>query len=575
MGYVGGMSTADGVDAAPAAPSMEGGAFRGARMAPRPTRARRVAVRSIALPRWTGYAWGAIGVTAAFIGLTYWWLTQDRSIPVWDAGVHLQAALEFHEMFRVGDLLGPFRYESPYPPLGPIVSALAVFVGGVNSYSPIIGENLVFASLLALGCYQTGRLLFGAKAGLLAVIFALGTQMVNSQLHVAMLDVPEAAVVAVTIWLLLRSEDFGRVGFAALAGLAVGAGLLIKVQYASFVMGIVLIALLRGGWRNWRGLAAFAVVPLVTAGPWYLDHLAQFSTFARNAGSNPATLPVNAPPTFSWANFSWYFWNILNTQLLVLLFALLVCGTIWMFANLVRHRHELKDPVLAARLEFMVGAFVAWLFITATPDHDIRYGIPLLPYVAVIGTGWILSLRASASVIATGVLVLGAAANILSTTIGVNGEVQVSLGNTQPWIENESFANRIRLYSSEKFLASGPERDGDVPGLLDELHSNGVQTLAWSFGQSEGTDFSFQGLESLATISGLRPVISEGAPEFAHVASIATLLHEPVGAHSPPTCTRLSNGTGVWVVRYFAPARKLALYCPRRRPSFYDVGVFR
>lgn len=568
------MSTADGLEAESTATRMEGSALRAARATP-PRSARPAVARSIVLPWWSGYAWGAIGVTAVFIGLTWWWLTQDRSIPIWDAGVHLQISLEFHEMLRTGDLLGPFRYESPYTPLGSIVSALALFVGGVNTFSAIIGENLVFASLLALGCYQTGRLLFGARAGLLAVIFALGTQMTMSQLHVAMLDVPEAAVVAVSIWLLLRCEDFGRVGFAAWAGLSVGAGLLVKAQYPSFVMGIVLIALLRGGWRNWRGLATFAVIALVVAGPWYLDHLSQFSTFARNAGSNPATIPVDAPPTFSWANFSWYFWNILNTQLLALLFALLVGGTIWMFANLVRHRRELKQPVLAARLELLVGAFIAWLFITATPDHDIRYAIPLLPYLAVIGTGWIVNLRANARLVATAVLVLGAVANTLSTTIGVNGEVQVPLGNSQPWTKNESLSNRIRLYASEKFLASGPERDGDVPGLLEELHSHGVRTVAWSFRQSEGPEFSFQGLQALATISGLRPVILEGRPEFAPSASDATLIHEPLGAHSLPTCTRLSDGTGVWVARYLTSARKFALYCPRRRPQFYDVGAVR
>jgi hypothetical protein len=29
----------------------------------------------------------------------------------------------------------------------------------------------------------------------------------------------------------------------------------------------------------------------------------------------------------------------------------------------------------------------------------------------------------------------------------------------------------------------------------------------------------------------------------------------------------------VWVVRFDAAAGKLALYCPMRRPQFYDVGA--
>src|SRR5580698_9229653 len=170
---------------------------------------------------WSAYAWTAIGAATVFIALTCWWLTQDRSIPIYDAGDHLETALSFHQMLKDGNLLGPFNFESPYPPFAPMIGALSVFVGGVNLATPIIGENLVFVSLLTLGCYQTGRLLFGAKAGMLAAIFVLGTDLLTAQFHVFMIDAAEAAVVAVSIWLLLACEDFSRVGLAGVAGLAV------------------------------------------------------------------------------------------------------------------------------------------------------------------------------------------------------------------------------------------------------------------------------------------------------------------------------------------------------------------
>jgi dolichyl-phosphate-mannose-protein mannosyltransferase len=621
------MSVSDGLRAPAPGASTRGPRARNLQGTPGSTGAFATAARRTGVSRWTADGWGAIGVTATFIALTCWWLTQDRGIPIYDAGSHLQTVFDFHDMIQAGNLLGPFHYNSPYPPLGMLVGTLAAFIGGVNVAAPIIGENLVFASLLAFGCYQTSRLLFGSRAGLLSVAFVLGSALVISQLHVYMLDVPEAAVVAVSIWLLLMCEDFSRPGFSALAGLAVGAGLLVKVQYPSFVAGIVLIALLRGGWRNWRGLVAFALVALAVAGPWYLDHLSQFSTFARNAGSNPATLPTNAPPTLSWANFSWYFWNILNSQLMAFLFALLLGGTTWMFLYFFRHRRGVlrsltggtgisrgeddaaptvvadhrgssaadrglatatggESPaadrgsavmaaggrVLDLRLELFAGALFAWLFITLTPDHDIRYGIPLLPYLAVIGTGWIVALPHRLHALAIGVLLVGAIANTLSTTIGVDGEAQVTVGPTQSVNLNESLPNRIRLYSSEKFLAAGPERDGDVPGLLQALHRGGVRNLTWAYDQSSGANFSFEGLFPLARIAKLTASLT-GSPTFSNSPEVATLIHEPVGASSPPTCTRVSDGTGVWVVRYDAAARKDALYCPSRRPQFYDIGV--
>jgi 4-amino-4-deoxy-L-arabinose transferase-like glycosyltransferase len=542
--------------------------------------------------RWSAPAWGAIAATFLFIALTCWWLTQDSSIPIYDAGAHLETAFTFHDMLRSGNLLGPFNYEYPYPPFGTMVGVLAIFIGGVNVAAPIIGENLLFVSLLALGVYQTGRLLFGARAGLLAVLFVLGSPLLIAQAHVFMLDVPEAALVSVSIWLLLACEDFSRTRFTALAGVAVGIGLLVKVQYPPFVAGIVITALLRGGWHNRRSLLIFAAIAFVIAAPWYLDHLAQLATFTRDAGPHEGVPVGDTPATLSLANFAWYFWNMLDSQFLAPLFALIVGGTAWMIVTLLRHRREAWGPAVAgptvpevgpsnrqrkqdrgpfgARLEFFIGAVVAWALITVTPSHDIRYAIPMMPYLAVIATGWIVYLPRAARFIAIAVVVLGVSANTLSTTFGVGGAAAVAL--THPLPAGEEHADEIRFYTSEGFLVAGPRRDGDIPGLLEALHREGVQEIIWGLEQSRLPDFSFEGLYPLSRIAGLIPAMTEN-PEFSNSPRIATLIHEAVSSHAPPPCARVTDGTGVWVVRYDSSLHRPGLYCPSRRPQFYEPGL--
>jgi 4-amino-4-deoxy-L-arabinose transferase-like glycosyltransferase len=509
--------------------------------------------------------WGAIGATFLFIALTCWWLTQDRSIPIYDAGAHLQTAFLFHDMIQSGNLLGPFNYEYPYPPFGTMVGVLATFIGGVNLAAPIIAENIFFISLLSLGVYQTGRLLFDARAGLLAVLFVLGSPLLIAQAHVFMLDVPEAALVSVSIWLLLACENFSHTRFTALAGVAVGIGLLVKVQYPPFVAGIVLAALLRGGWRNRRGLLIFAVIAFVLASPWYLDHLAQIATFTRDAGPHEGVPNGDTPATLSLGNFAWYFWNFLNSQFLAPLFALIACGTAWMIATLVRHRRR-----FGPRLEFFAGAVLAWMLITVTPSHDIRYGIPMMPYLAVIATGWIIYLPRAARFLAIAVVVFGVSANTLSTTFGVGGLVSVDV--THPLPPGEESADEIRFYTNEGFLVAGPRRDGDIPGLLESLHRESVEQVVWSLEQSRLPDFSFEGLYPLSRIAGLSPAMTEN-PEFSKSPRVATLIHQALAPHSPPPCARLADGTGVWVVRYDSALRQLGLYCPGRRPAFYEPGV--
>jgi 4-amino-4-deoxy-L-arabinose transferase-like glycosyltransferase len=517
--------------------------------------------------RWSAPALGAAAATTTFIALTCWWLTQDRSIPVYDAGDQLETALIYHNMLQGGNLLGPFTYHNIYPILGHMVGAIAALVGGVNVASPIIGENLVFVPLLALGCYQTGRLLFSPLAGMLAVVFVLGSPLIISLFHVFMLDAPLAALVALSVWLILASEDFSRPGTAALAGLACGLGINLKVQFGLFVVGLILIVLLHGGWRNWRGFAIFAVVGLVVGLPWYIVHLSELGEMFELAGGGPGTPPGNIPPRFSFDNLTWYFWNVLNSQLLAVLFLFAIVGTVWTTVTVVRDHGRQRS----ARLEFLLAGFAAWLVITfGTIHHDIRYGLPLLAFLSVLATGWIAALPRKACLAASAVLVLGVAANTLGITFGVGREVKVALVNPLP--SGEQAPDEIVAYSTTGFLVSAPSRDGDVPGLLEELRRNGVRAITWGVEQSELPDFSFEGLLPLARIAKLSAEITQ-SPEFSASPSVATLVHRGVSATAPPPCARLSDGTGVWVVRHDPTAGKPAFYCPTRQPQFYDPGA--
>jgi len=467
-------------------------------------------------------------------------------------------------MLASGHLLEPFTQRSVYPILGALVGALAAFVGGVNVASPIIGENLVFVPLLALGCYQTGKLLFGRLAGALAVLFVCGSPLLISLFHVFMLDGPVTALVAVSTWLILASEDFGRPRVAAVAGLAVGLGFNMKSQFPLFVIGLVVIALIHGGWRNWRGFSIFCVVAAIVGLPWYAVHLGDLGKLLE-IGGTASGAPGNGAPTLSADNLLWYFWSMLNSQLLAPLFMLVAGGTLWMLVVLVRGRGR---P--AAQLELLAGAFAAWLAITLTPHHDIRYGVPLLAYTAVIGTGWITRLPRRVCIAAIALLVLGVACNTLGTDFGVGREVSIVLASEPAG--SEQSPDRVVLYSTSGFLVSAPSRDGDVPGMLDALGRDGVRTLALSLEQSELPDFSIDGLFPLARIAKLAPTFTR-SPEYSRSVSVATLIHEPVSAGVPPTCTRLSDGTGVWVIRYDVAARAFAYYCPMRHPRYYGLGA--
>ena len=155
-----------------------------------------------------------------------WWLSQDRSIPIYHAGSHLGFAIDVYEDLSSGHLLKALTVSGALPAAHLPRGSPGIFVGGVGVASPIIALNAVFVPLLALGCYRIGRLAFNPLAGLLAVVFALGSPFVIEEFHEFMLDVPEAAMVAVAVWAIPATERFSRPRVSALAGIAVGLGML-------------------------------------------------------------------------------------------------------------------------------------------------------------------------------------------------------------------------------------------------------------------------------------------------------------------------------------------------------------
>ncbi len=593
--------------------------------APR-VRARATPLARLAELGWPAPAWGAIGVTTLFIGLTCWWLTQDRSIPIFDAGLHLNLALNVQHELAGGNLGNALTLSVPYPPFAYLIGSLGITLGGVGVAPPILAENLVFVTLLALGCYKVGRLAFGPLAGLLAVVFALGSPLLAAQFHVFMTDAPETAMVAVSVWLVIASEGFTKLRTCALAGVAVGLGMLTKEPFPIFVLGVGLVTVGRGGRRAWPGVAVFAAIALAIALPWYVhEHsliqgigtqaTASSSAYQNQGGNAPKDI---APPRLSSANLEWYMWNLDNVELGLPLLLLAAAGFIWTVAGLVRSRprqlaagrarpgaartssvarrqergrqgRQLKrkspptrdsragdrDAAAAAdrerasvsplALELTVGAVVAWAILTETYFHDTRYSMPLLLYPAVFAGGWIAHFAGRRRAVAVGALAAVVVANTLGSTFGVGMQYRIALPGASPTALQQS--GYLTLYPGG-FLVSGPHRDGDLLATLQALRRGGVRYLVWN--QQQGTaepDFSNGGLAVLAQIAQLRP--TTGARVSALGRRVAVLAHGTIGPHEVAPCVTLDDGTGIWI-RIGNPAAAGAReYCPLPRPHYY------
>lgn len=539
-------------------------AGRGSRVAPR-----------VRVPAWvTPEAVVAAGLTVAFLIVTAWWLKHDSRVPDWDNAKHLLNSLLYYDRWHSDGLLGPFKEFTQYPPLVHCVGALGVYLAGVGIRGPIMTENLVFVPLLALGAYGTGVLATRrALGGLLAVVFALGTPMLVSQFHVMMLDAPLAATVAASVWLLLASRRFSNLGFSAAAGAVVGLGVLTKQTFPFFVAGLIAVMLIRGGWRNWRGLVVFAAVAFVLAGPWYLDHLTDLRSLAQGSanfstpdavvshGKTAYNPDSTTPPRWTSQNATWYVWGGLNHQLLLPLALFVGFGA---GAALVRwlRRREPDDFTP----ELLVGGLVAYLGMTFFVSlHDVRYTLPALVYMAVLGTGWIALARPPARIAGSAALGAVALLNFTGVAFGWGHTVGTDLPGGA--IQSGLGRRHVTLYSPRGYLVGGPSRGGNILDLMLAAKADGKRYVGFYPGGQPF--FNGTGLGVLARAANLPEAVEFDPANVFRRPGGFFILTQRLGPGLDRVCTRLAGGTPVYglVPNRNGKFGQWEAYCPPRRPA--------
>jgi Dolichyl-phosphate-mannose-protein mannosyltransferase len=509
-----------------------------------------------------------LGAIIGFLAITGWWLTQDNRVQDWDNGLHTVDAFLIHKQLATGHLTTWFTEFNTYPPFGHLIGGLGVFIGGFSPATVILASNFVFLPLLAAGCFGVGRRVYGSdRAGLLAALFALGTPMIVSEFHEFMLDPQQAALIAVSVWAILACERFERPGVAALAGALSGLAMMTKQTSVVFLAGPLAVVVLRGGWRNWRGILAFAGALAVVAGPWYVYHRDELNSLVSvhdsGAGSSAADEAGGFfPQRLSRKSFGWYFWSAVNIQVLAPLALAALIGAVLAIRDCLRDRSGRN-----LRPEMLGGLFVSWLGMTLITHKDPRYSLPALVYLAVLGTGWIATASRGRRLL-QGVLVAVVALNVIGVSTGLGGTVRLTLPGGSKI--NTALAERhLTAYSPDGWLRGGPEHDGDILGLLRGLKRVGVRTVTFDAASSDNINFNTSGLQVLAIQAGLAPTwIYDPAglgPRDAFV-----LRHIPLPG-DPPPCLRLNDGSGVYVVlgNPVLPFELYTFLCPGHRPLFY------
>jgi 4-amino-4-deoxy-L-arabinose transferase-like glycosyltransferase len=493
------------------------------------------------------------GLILARLALAEWWLLVDEGVVDTESGRHLQRAWDAYSLMGQGHTFFLFSSPTEYPPLQYLVGDLGARIAGLDVESFIGAQDLFFIPALAIGCYGAASYAYGRLAGVLAAVFALGAPMAVSVFHMYLIDTAETAMVALAVWAIVATDRFSRTGVSALAGLAVGFGMLAKQNFPLFVVGLLAVVILRGGWRHWRGLLVFAVIAAAVSATWYWSEIDRTLGLIHGASSSAsATAGAVSPTSDRWTakNLGYYAWNLVNVSVLVPLTLAAVGGGLALLVRWVRRRD--------LTLELAAGALVSYGCLTWISLKDPRYALPMLPYLAILGTGWIPLLRARARAVAAAGISAVALLNVVMTVWGTGAPGSILIKGAP----GQSQGRQLTFWLPQGWIAGRPESSSAIVDVMRAAHANGIDAIAFDPGANQSR-FNHPGLDILSRVAKV-PIAIPFDPNNPREVVISN-RNPPLADRKP--CGMLSDGTGIYLSRgpVDIPFEQRSFWCPPRR----------
>jgi len=346
------------------------------------------------------------GTFAALILIAAVWLAIDRTPPEWDHANHLERVVRCAEDIAQRDVRVILERSSFYPPVVPCAAAVAYRLVP----SDAAAAQTVILAFLGLGMaavYLLGRRLAGGTEGVVAaVVFGCAPFVMFSSLRFQ-LDLPLAAMVALALVVVLKTEGFTRLGWSLVAGVVFGVGMLTKPPFAAYLLApVVLVAAtshrrLRAAMNGMLAVLVGAVLSL----PWYGPRLFGIAPQIASRSFRQAAESGHPDPLTATALLFYPTWLV--PQFGVLAVVLLLAGL---------------GISIAKRESLALTAFLVPLgMFSLLQNKNLRYTLPLLPIGAVLAGMGFGVLRGRARLPAVLVLALACAAQVSATVFAVPG----------------------------------------------------------------------------------------------------------------------------------------------------------
>ncbi len=228
--------------------------------------------------RWRHLPAAALLGLFAFHVLNNWnWVRTNVTLMGWDRSSHLAKTLIYNDILREINLRSLFTTMTwPWnrPPL-PFLSAVPFYrLFGISTDVALM-SNIVYLAILLCSVYGIGHLLFGRNVGILGAFLVSFYPVLFGISRLSYVDYALTAMVALAMYLLLKTDGFRHRHWSLLLGLGMGLGLLTKWPFVAFAGApIGYVAWHSGALRNvlfvrWGNNQRTSRLHRMVTSPWF------------------------------------------------------------------------------------------------------------------------------------------------------------------------------------------------------------------------------------------------------------------------------------------------------------------
>ena len=352
----------------------------------------------------------AVGLALVMAAANAVWIFLDHASPSWDQAHYLTVTLDYRLGFAtegIGGLLHALGHaDTSHGPLFTMAMLPFFYAFGSTGRSALI-LNFTLAAVLYTAVGQIAWIVFrNWTARLLAILLVASMPLMVGLYHDVLQDFLLVTLTAVSILLLLLTEQFDNRRVSLMLGLAMGLGTLTKVTFPIFLAGPVLVVLaqtilpmLKAGpyqatrpRRILENIFGAVAVYLLVALPWYLPHFTATLEYIRSTTSGPLSEGAGPTDPLTFHAIASFTMGVFNENVswiigLAGLIAIILC------LSRLRAWRSMSAKLLGNLGFLLAWALIPYLLVATAHNQDVRLMAPAMPAIAVIVGGAISAIQ--------------------------------------------------------------------------------------------------------------------------------------------------------------------------------------